>query len=60
MAEIFEERDLHLVAGLPVVQVIDHVVATAKPDQVEIEFVAHGTEDVDQILEQLDESEGEK
>ena len=50
MAEIFEERDLDLIARLAAVQVIDDVIAVLKIDQIQVECVAHGTEKPEQIL----------
>src|SRR5262249_23384566 len=50
MPEVFEIRDLQLVSRLASIQVIDDFVARAKPNQVDIKFVANCANQADQIL----------
>ncbi len=50
MAEIFEAGDLEAVAILPPIKIINDADAVAKPDEVEIIFVAHGLDMADQVL----------
>ena len=50
MAEIFEAGDLQAVAILPGIKIINHSAAVAKPNEVEIIFIAHGLDVTEQIL----------
>src|SRR5205814_10437027 len=50
MTEVFEIRDLQLVSWLSVVQIIDDLLARAKPIEIDIKFVAIGTNYTDQIM----------
>ena len=50
MPEIFEIHDLHLVSRLSVVHIIDDLVARAKPDEIDVKFVANRVNETDQIL----------
>ena len=50
MSEKFKAEDLHLISRLAVVQIVDHRVARAKPDKIDIKFVTDGANKTDQIL----------
>src|SRR2546421_730320 len=50
MPEIFEIHDFHLISRLPFVQIVDDLVARAKPDEIYIEFVADRTNETYQVL----------
>jgi hypothetical protein len=43
MPEKFETRDLHLVSRLPVVQIVNYLLARAEPNEIDIELVADCT-----------------
>lgn len=50
MSKVFETADLHAIARLAVVQIIDHVAAVAEVNDIEMEFLAHRINEADQIL----------
>lgn len=50
MPEILEVGDLHLVAPGAGVEVIDDFATFVEPDEVDVELVAHGADQADQIL----------
>ena len=50
VAEIFEIHDLHPVSRLAIINVIDDLLARAKPDQIDIKFVANRVNETDQVL----------
>src|SRR5215217_2951073 len=50
MPEVFEVHNLHLVSWLPVVDIIDDLLARTEPNEVDIKFVANRANQTDQIL----------
>ena len=50
MPEIFKTCNLHLASWLALVQVVDHLRPSIKPDKIQIEFFAHRIDQGDQIL----------
>src|ERR687889_549861 len=48
--EKFEIHNLYLISRLPVVQIVDDLLARAEPNQIDIKFVADRANETDQIL----------
>ena len=50
VSEIFKAGNLHPIPRLAVVQIINHLRASMKPNEIEIEFFAHRIDQAGQIL----------
>src|SRR6266496_945069 len=50
MSKIFKVGDFYLIARLAVVQIIDHLGARVKPNEIEIKFFANRIDQANQVL----------
>src|SRR5215831_3862030 len=50
VTEILKTGNLYLISWLPVVEIIDDFLARDEPNETDIEFIAHGADEADQVL----------